>query len=154
MCPSDGRQRGGQTPAITFQRYIYVCDNCVTVLLGAMMDPFTFMMMKVFGEEVVTVRTTGSVDELEMPSRAPPQSLPLDDVAERRVAFQAFNKTYNLTLRPSPGLLSPDFGVVVRRGDNVTENRQRPIVSDDELSRCFYRGVDAAFDLCKGLVIM
>lgn len=103
------------------------------------------MAHAVFGEEVVTVRT-------EIPSLMHHRRrLPHEDEEVRRVTFQAFNETYNVTLRPSKGLLSPSFGVISRSGDdegNVTLNKQQ----HHHLSGCFYRGVDAAFDLCKGLV--
>jgi len=67
----------------------------------------------------------------------------------RRVKFEAFNRSYDLTLLPSKGLLSPHFSLMVRRGIG---NDIQQLATDPQLSRCFYRGLAAAFDLCQGMV--
>ena len=68
----------------------------------------------------------------------------------RRVKFEAFNRSYDLTLQPSQGLLSPHFSLMVRRGtgNETLQLGTNPFL----LSKCFYRGSDAAFDLCQGMV--
>ena len=69
----------------------------------------------------------------------------------RRVKFEAFNRSYDLTLQPSQGLLSPHFSLMVRRG--IGHNDTQQLATDPLLlSQCFYRGSDAAFDLCQGMV--
>lgn len=107
-----------------------------------------------FGEEVVSVQTSSgkSPQRYDYDSSSPAEEDEDDDqLIRRRVSFEAFNKNYNLTLRPTVGLLSPSFGLILRDGEgNVTERRNP--VAFNELSRCFYRGADAAFDLCGGLV--
>lgn len=87
-----------------------------------------------FGEEVVNVLTSSS-------RRAQRSTLP-----QRQVKFEAFNETYDITLEPSTGLLSPNFVIIIRDGSDMHSS------SVDELSNCFYRGQEAAFDLCRGMV--
>ena len=107
-----------------------------------------------FGEEVVNVQTSKGSSRT---SKASSSAINEDGVDEdndplrRRVTFEAFNQRYNLTLRPTVGLLSPSFGVILRDGEgNVTQRRDPD--ANNNLADCFYRGTDAAFDLCRGLV--
>lgn len=89
------------------------------------------------GEEVVIVRATTS--------RLGPRSV--GSYRQHQLKFEAFNQTYDLTLQPSTGLVSPHFSIIVRNDTNTTQT-----IPTQSLTRCFYRGQDAAFDLCQGMV--
>lgn len=93
--------------------------------------------MTVSGEEVVIVRTATS--------RLGPRSV--ESHRQHHLKFEAFNQTYDLTLQPSAGLVSPHFSIIVR-DTNITQTT----VQTQPFSRCFYRGQTAAFDLCRGMV--
>lgn len=92
--------------------------------------------MAVSGEEVVIVRTTTS----RLGSRS------LESHRQHQLKFEAFNQTYDLTLQPSVGLISPHFSVIVRDRNTTQTIQSQPF------TRCFYRGQEAAFDLCRGMV--
>ena len=97
-----------------------------------------FFMTELSREEVVNV----SGDDPAKTTTTSPE-------LSRRVKFEAFNRSYDLTLLPSKGLLSPHFSLMVRRGIG---NESQQLATDPQLSRCFYRGLAAAFDLCQGMV--
>ena len=94
--------------------------------------------MAVSGEEVVIVSAT-------MTSRIGPRSI--RSSRQHQLKFQAFNQSYDVTLQPVGGLVSPNFTVILRDSTNTTQAIPTP-----SLARCFYRGQHAAFDLCRGMV--
>ena len=100
-------------------------------------QPCLYVFTIVSGEEVAVVHATVS--------RLGPRSV--ESSRPHQLRFDAFNRTYDLTLRPSVGLVSPNFLVIVRDSNtSQTSSIRTP------LTTCFYRGPDAAFDLCRGMV--
>ena len=76
------------------------------------------------------------------------------------VHFRAFDRHFNLTLHPSPDLISPSFTIVVRRGESAQLDANASS-GGRQIQNCLYRGRStngdeligtAAFDLCRGLV--
>lgn len=94
--------------------------------------------MAASGEEVVFVR--------RMTSGLEPQSL--QSPRQQQLQFQAFNQSYDLTLElvTTGSLVSPYF-TVIRRDRNITQT-----IPTHSVTKCFYRGEQAAFDLCRGMV--
>lgn len=84
------------------------------------------------------VIVSASASRIETRSVEPPR--------QHQLKFEAFNETYDLTLQPSTGLFSPHFTVILR-DENSTQTSPASMAT-----KCFYRGKDAAFDLCKGVV--
>ena len=57
----------------------------------------------------------------------------------QRLQFRAFDRDFNVTLHPSPDLISPNFMVVIRGGGNNNTREMRPDLSHSSLSSCLYR---------------